>query len=129
MPNPNHPILATIPPDSERVLDELLQGDGISFAQAARLFPAGRSGKPTNPATCWRWHTQGVRLADGRKVYLEAARVGCKRMTTRAAVKRFLAAQQGQPADQPQGGDAARRPSDRGKAVEQARADLRKLGV
>jgi hypothetical protein len=41
----------------------------------------------------WRWITEGVRLPDGSRVRLEAARLGGRWLTSEPALRRFLAAQ------------------------------------
>src|SRR5207248_1081375 len=75
------------------VIAEILAGDGLSLAEAARVVPAFRSGKPTHTATLWRWAAKGVRLRDGTVVRLETCRIGGRQMTSRAALGRFIAAQ------------------------------------
>jgi hypothetical protein len=82
---------------------EVLSGAARSFAQVARLVPPGRGGKATCPATIWRWFKGGVRVADGRRVRLEALKIGGRYVTSEGALLRFLAAQQG---DAPAGGQA-----------------------
>jgi hypothetical protein len=76
-----------------QVIDESLGGDGLSLAEAARLVPAFRPGKPTNASTVWRWSAKGVRLPDGRRTRLETCRIGGRKMTSRAALGRFIQAQ------------------------------------
>jgi hypothetical protein len=66
----------------------LLLGESlISLAQAARLFPPNRQGKPVHVTTLQRWVLDGI-----RGVHLEAARAGGRWVTSREAVARFLAA-------------------------------------
>src|SRR4051794_26611698 len=81
---------ATSSPDSPTVVDELVNGEGVSFTQAAKLLPAGRAGKATSPATIWRWAREGAKAPGGAVVRLEVARCGCRWVTTRAALTRFL---------------------------------------
>jgi hypothetical protein len=76
---------APSPVDSQVVLEEVMQGKGLGLAAAARI--AGVSAE-----TAWRWLSHGVRRPDGQRVRLEAARVGCRWRTSRAAVERFLRA-------------------------------------
>lgn len=54
----------------------------ISFTDAAKLIP----GRP-NVATLWRWRTAGI-----RGVILESVLFGGRRMTSREAITRFVAA-------------------------------------
>src|SRR5690348_1694058 len=76
-----------------QVIDEVLAGDALSLAEAARLVPAFRPGKPTHAATIWRWAARGVRLPYGTVLKLETCRCGGRQMTSRAALGRFIAAQ------------------------------------
>jgi hypothetical protein len=56
----------------------------LTLAQAARLRPPGRQGRPTHPSTIYRWISRGVR---GCK--LEAIRLGGTLYTSREALQRF----------------------------------------
>jgi hypothetical protein len=71
---------------------------GLGLAQAARHLPPGRNGRPTHPATLVRWIVQGARAADGRRVHLEAVRLGARWVTSAAALQRFAEALAGRPA-------------------------------
>ena len=66
----------------------------IGLAPASRIFGTGRNGRSRHPATLTKYINVGVRLPDGKVVKLEALRIGSAFMTSRAAVLRFLAAQQ-----------------------------------
>src|ERR1700726_1146044 len=72
------------------VISEVLGGDALTLATAARMLPPHR-GKSTSPRTLWRWHMKGVRTGE-RRVHLELARVGTMWCTSRAALERFLVA-------------------------------------
>jgi hypothetical protein len=73
----------------------LLLGDKLlSFAQAARLIPPSRRGRPVSPSCLWRWHRSGVKTPDGRTVRLEAVWLVNRLVTSEEAVRRFIAAQQ-----------------------------------
>jgi len=92
------PPIDPSPPDSTlferlQIIHEVLSGDSLSLAEAARLVPAFRPGKPTHTSTVWRWSAKGVRLHDGTIVKLETCRIGGRQMTSRAALARFIAAQ------------------------------------
>lgn len=54
----------------------------ISMTEAARMIP----GRPTT-ATVWRWTTRGV-----AGIKLESLKIGGRRLTSREAVERFMAA-------------------------------------
>jgi hypothetical protein len=73
------------------VLDDLLRGEGLSLAAASALLPASPSGLPPTTSTLARWASEGVRRPDGRRVFLEAARVGSRLYTSRSALARFIA--------------------------------------
>jgi len=62
----------------------------LTFAQAARLVPRRRGGRPCAVSTVWRWALKGLRGPDGKRVYLEYVRVGGMAMTTRQALERFF---------------------------------------
>jgi hypothetical protein len=66
----------------------------VSLAQAAKLFPPARRGRPVTPNAIWRWVSHGVRLEDGRTVRLGAVRVAGRWLTSKEAIVRFVAAQQ-----------------------------------
>jgi hypothetical protein len=53
-------------------------------AQAARVRPPGRKGRPTNVATVYRWMTTGV-----RGIKLESIRIGGTLYTSQEALQRF----------------------------------------
>src|SRR5262249_48612653 len=77
----------TTPP----IITELLSGDALTLGAAARKLVPHR-GKCVAPSTLCRWHRQGVRTPDGRRVHLELARVGGKWLVSAAALARFIAA-------------------------------------
>jgi len=80
------------PLDSPTVIEEILAGDGLSLSAAARSIPAHRGKGHVQTTTIWRWVIKGVDVPGVGKVRLEAARIGCRWMTARAALKRFFAA-------------------------------------
>ncbi len=94
---------ANSPPDSPRVAAEVLNGEGLSISQACKLFPPGRGGKQPSPATLWRWACLGVRRRGDHRVFLEVTRAGCRLITSRSALLRFLGGGETAqpPADQP----------------------------
>ncbi|MBY0514016.1 MAG: DUF1580 domain-containing protein [Gemmataceae bacterium] len=81
----------------QKILDE----KPIGMAAAAALVGSFRRGRPTHCATVTRWCAKGVKRADGRVVRLESVRVGGRMVTSKAAVVRFLEAQQREPAAAP----------------------------
>ncbi len=104
----------------------MVRSEGINFAQAAKLLPRLRAGRPVNAATLFRWHIDGVRLPDGRRLKLGAVRLGNHFATSRAAIERFVVAQNDEPDDAP--APAPRSPGRRQRAADQADAELRRRG-
>ena len=101
----------------------------ISFAQAARLIPPSRRGRPVSPSCVWRWHRSGVKLPDGRVVRLEALKLINRFLTSVQAVHRFIRAQQPEAGPAPGPREPARmtrtpgrRQRDSEHALEQLRA-------
>lgn len=89
-----------MPDHTTALIERILQEGPIGMTTATRLLGTFRSGRPTHPSTLIRHHLHGVRSASGAIVRLEAIRVAGRLMTSRAAVIRFLAAQQ-DPAREP----------------------------
>jgi hypothetical protein len=75
-------------------IDRIITEGAIGMAETARLLGTFRGGRPCHTSTPTRWCLSGVRLADGRILRLEHYRQAGRLMTSRAAVLRFLAAQQ-----------------------------------
>ena len=116
------------PPASAGTLVEQILDEGpVGMAGIARLCGSYRAGKPTHPSTCTRWAVNGVRLADGTVVRLDAVRLNGRLVSSRQAFIRFVQAQQQQPADGP-AADAVRTPAARRKASVEAARQLEKLG-
>jgi hypothetical protein len=69
-------------------LDEEL---ALPVAAAARWLPAVRGTKHVHPRTIARWANEGLISAAGTRVVLETFFLGGTRVTTKEAVKRFLA--------------------------------------
>jgi hypothetical protein len=64
----------------------------LSLAEAAKLLPPARLGKPVTFQCVLRWVQEGARGADGRPVTLEALRLGGRWVTSREALQRFAEA-------------------------------------
>jgi hypothetical protein len=97
----------------------------ISLSQAAARFPGHRGAKRLHPATLTRWILKGVRAVDGRRVKLEAIRVGCRWLTSEPALQRFADALGNPPDEKP----PPRTPTARQRASERADAELRAMGA
>ena len=64
----------------------------IGLTAAAHRYPGHRQGSRLHPATLTRWILKGVRGLHGRIVRLEAMRLGCRWVTSDAALQRFATA-------------------------------------
>lgn len=67
----------------------------IGMRAAARIYGEAKDGKPPHASTPTRHAISGVKLHDGRVLKLEVIRIAGRLMTTRQAVLRFFAAQNG----------------------------------
>jgi hypothetical protein len=112
-------------PETIPLITEILAGDALSLAAAAKKLVPHR-GQRVAPSTLWRWHRDGVRTPDGRRVHLELARVGGKWLTSAAALGRFIEA--ATPAT-PNPAPAPRTARQRVRAAEDAGKQLEALGV
>jgi hypothetical protein len=88
----------------------------LSLSRACKLPKVMVNGKSPNPSTPYRWATAGV-----RGVKLETWHVGGILCTSEAAVNRFLAAINGQP--------APASPAVRSAAIDTAERELDDAGV
>jgi hypothetical protein len=61
----------------------------LSLADAARLLPPARLGRPVSFHCVLRWVLQGAAGAAGNVVKLEALRLGGRWVTSREALQRF----------------------------------------
>ena len=85
----------SLPTDPTTQLVETIIAEGpIGMGPAARLLGTFQGGRACHPGTVTRWAVAGIRHS-GAVLKLEAVRVGGRLVTSRAAVVRFLAAQQG----------------------------------
>jgi Protein of unknown function (DUF1580) len=99
----------------------------LSLAQAAKLLPPGRLGRPCAFPTILRWCLSGARSLDGRLVKLECLRLGGKWITSRQAIQRWAEALT------PQMDDAPSQPTQtmkqRKRRAEKETRELEKLGI
>jgi hypothetical protein len=108
------------------IVIDLTSESSLSLAQAARLLPPGRGGRPVTLSCLLRWVLQGVRSPSGDVVRLEAARLGGRWITSREALQRFAEALT------PRLGEAlpsSRTPIARRRASERAAQELEKAGI
>lgn len=108
------------------LIDRILSEGPVGMAAAARLYGTFRQDRPTHPSTPTRHALQGVRLPDGRVVRLETVRIAGRLVTSRAAVIRFLVAQQPPTPDAPP--KLAQSTSGRARRATAARKKLEKAG-
>jgi hypothetical protein len=73
------------------VLD-ILNESSISLTEVCRTLPKGKRGRQVHLSCVLRWITQGSKAPDGRRVRLEAVRVGGRWITSKEALARFVAA-------------------------------------
>jgi Protein of unknown function (DUF1580) len=102
----------------------ILQESLLSLHDAAQLLPSSRVGKRVNFSTIWRWALRGVRATDGRRVKLEAARVGGRWLTSREALERFASA-----LTPTNDAEPIRTPTARKKGNAVAKKKLEKMGI
>ena len=96
----------------------------ITLCQAASRYPGHRGAGRLHPSTLTRWILRGVRGVGGERIRLEAVRVGCRWLTSEAALERFAAALGG--AEEP---STPRTPASRNNAAENAGRELEQLGA
>ena len=76
-------------------IEQLIAEGPIGMAETARLLGTFRGSKPCHSSTPTRWCLSGVKLPGGRVLRLEHYRTAGRLMTSKPALLRFLAAQQG----------------------------------
>lgn len=104
----------------------ILQESVISLQDAANDLPSGmKPGKPIHFSTLWRWVLRGCLAIDGRRVRLEAVRLGGRWLTSREALQRFSDALSHDQADEPK----TRTPTGRKRDISTARKKLEKMGI
>jgi hypothetical protein len=70
---------------------EIVSGDNLGFAAAAKLFGQSRKDSSVSPSCVWRWAKHGVEISGGDRVRLEALKLGSRWLTSKGAMQRFLA--------------------------------------
>jgi hypothetical protein len=111
---------------SDQLLDEIESGQGETLTRLARLIQPSRQGKPTSLSCLLRWVQNGVEGPNGQRIYLEAARLSGKWISTPRAIRRFVEAQT--PCDR-QAAPAPMTRRQRQRDDERVAAELEKLGV
>lgn len=99
----------------------------ISLTEACQSLPTGRRGRPVHLSCILRWITKGSLAPDGRRVRLEAVRIGGRWITSREALARFAEALTPRFEDQPV--PTPRSASKREQANERAAIELESMGI
>lgn len=98
----------------------------LSLPQAARPLPLGRNGRPSHPATVFRWIHEGARLPNAERVYLDGTRLGGRWLTSVEALQRFSEELTPPPAG---AAPIPRTPTARRRASERAGKRLNRVGI
>jgi Protein of unknown function (DUF1580) len=99
----------------------------LSLTQAARRLPPGRRGRPVSISCVLRWLLDGVPGPDGRRIRLEAVRLGGRWVTSAEAIQRFAEALTPQLGDVSP--DRLRPPASRRRQSERAAKALEEMGM
>lgn len=70
---------------------DILEEEMLSLAELIELLPRGRRGRPLQLSTVMKWITDGTPSLSGEVVKLEAIRIGKRWISSREALKRFVA--------------------------------------
>jgi hypothetical protein len=108
-------------------LTSLTAENMLSLAQAARRLPPGRRGRPVSLSCVLRWVLEGAPGPDGRRVRLEAVRIGGRWLTSAEALGRFAAALTPRLTDE--SATAPRTPRQRQRAADLAAKRLEEVGI
>jgi hypothetical protein len=106
----------------------ILREQVIRLAEVGCYLPTGRNGKQLSLSAALRWVLQGVKLPDGRRLHLEAIRVGGKWVTSVEALERFALAQTPR-LDCHTEQAPARTARQRQRAADRAAKELERLGI
>ena len=68
---------------------DLVTEQTFPLADAAKFLPHGRKGKPIHFITVLRWVVDGALSLTGKRIHLEAVRLGNRWLTSREALERF----------------------------------------
>ena len=99
----------------------------IPFHRLARRLPGRKEGSHLHPAALYRWHKAGLLGADGKRVRLEAQRVGGHWCTTWRKLRAFFARLSGEKAAEAPPIPATKK--EIAQELARAEADLDRLGV
>ncbi|WP_439630911.1 DUF1580 domain-containing protein [Gemmata sp.] len=111
------------------LVERILAEGPIGMGPAASIIGTFAAGKRVAPSTITRWIGDGVKLAGGRVVRLEAVKIAGRLVTSKQAVVRFIVAQQATAPAPPADTSTPRGPGRRRAASEKAGRELEKLGA
>jgi hypothetical protein len=99
----------------------------LTLAQAARMLPPGRRGRPATLSCVLRWVRDGVKTPTGT-IRLEAIRLGGRWLTSVEALERFAARQTPAFGERP-APPTPRTPAQRERATRAATRELEAEGI
>jgi hypothetical protein len=108
---------------------DITSDDTLTLAEACRILPRGRNGSRPHLSTILRWILHGAPAPDGRRVKLAAVRCGAKWITSRTALREFVAALTPRVDGEPAPAPPPRTPTQRQRANERAARELEKAGM
>lgn len=97
------------------------------LSHASRFLPSARLGRPVSLSCLLRWVFDGIKMPDGKRVRLEALRLGGKWVTSLEALQRFAVAQT--PMLEQPSISFPRSPGKRQKAALRAEKELERAGI
>jgi hypothetical protein len=77
-------------PTAETAMIDLTREQKLTLVQGARTIPPYRDNRPTHASTLLRWILKGATGPGGRRVRLEAVRIGGRWVTSAEALQRFF---------------------------------------
>src|SRR5258707_14505880 len=78
---------------SNQLLEEIERGERYNLKKLTTLIQPTRNDRPVTLSCVLRWVNPGVKMSDGTRIKLEAARLSNKWITTSSALRRFIIAQ------------------------------------
>ena len=108
-----------------RLMREIAESGALSLNEVGRMFKDSEKPEGYGYNSLFRWVVHGAKTFDGRRVRLEAIRLGMRWQTSRAAVERFIAAR----SNFPESDEEARSPAERKRASDHAARELEAMGV
>src|SRR5262249_4493029 len=121
---PSHAVIHRHVRGQYMAIIDLKNETPLSLAQAARMLPPGRRGRPVTLSCVLRWVIDGIKIG-GALVRLDAMRMGGRWITSVQALERFAQAQTPKFGGAPAPRTAGRRQRGAAKAAR----ELEKLGI